>query len=164
MIGVAMAVPTESLLRRLVLALLAAGLAGLLAELVAMGHYEDWQQLIPIVTVALSLAAILWLAAAGSATSLRVLRLLMVALILAGAAGMFFHFQGNREFQLEIHPDLAGWELVAKILHAKSPPALAPGVMAQLGMFGLVFVFRHPLLGQRNVPGSSPSSSTTLEA
>jgi hypothetical protein len=48
------------------------------------------------------------------------------------------------EFQLEVSPGLAGWELLRKALNAKAPPALAPGVMAQLGVLGLIYTFRHP--------------------
>jgi hypothetical protein len=70
----------------------------------------------------------------------------MLLVMLAGGVGILLHYQGNAEFQLDVNPDLAGWALFAKVLHSKAPPALAPGVMAQLGLLGLIYTFRHPAL------------------
>jgi hypothetical protein len=33
------------------------------------------------------------------------------------------------------------WVLVEKVLRAKAPPLLAPGMMLQLGLLGLAYVF-----------------------
>jgi hypothetical protein len=40
-----------------------------------------------------------------------------------------------------IDPAMDGWTLTKKIFHAKAPPALAPGLMIQLGLIGLAFTF-----------------------
>ena len=48
------------------------------------------------------------------------------------------------DFQLEANPDLAGWALIKKLLRAKAPPALAPGVLVQLGLLGSIYGYRHP--------------------
>ena len=69
--------------------------------------------------------------------------------MVAGAIGITLHYQGNVEFQLEVHPELSGWALFANVLHAKAPPALAPGVMAQLGFLGLIYTVKHPALRDR---------------
>ena len=58
------------------------------------------------------------------------------------------------EFQLEVQPELSGSTLLWKVLQAKTPPALAPGVMAQLGLIGLAYAYRHPAIAQ---------GATTLE-
>jgi hypothetical protein len=137
---------TESLLRGLILALLTFGLLGLTAELVALGHYEDSWQLVSLILNVLALAVIGWHAVGGGAPSLRVFQVVMAALILAGALGILLHYRANVEFQLEIDPTMSGWPLLAKALHAKTPPALAPGAMVQLGLMGLIFAFRHPAL------------------
>ena len=34
-----------------------------------------------------------------------------------------------------------GWELLEKVMRAKAPPLLAPGMMMQLGLLGLAYVF-----------------------
>ena len=67
--------------------------------------------------------------------------------MISGAVGMYLHFQVNMEFQLEMDPALTGMSLFRKAILAKAPPALAPGVMTQLGLIGLAYTFRHPALG-----------------
>ena len=61
-------------------------------------------------------------------------------------AGFYFHFQGSVEFKLESNPTLNGWQLFWAAMRSKAPPALAPGVMIQLGVIGLAFAYRHPAL------------------
>ena len=139
-----MTTPTESRLRRMLLALLAFGLAGIGFELVSFAHYEDAQQTIPLVTIGAALVTILWQAMAPSRASVRTFQIVMLVLVVTGAVGVVLHGQGNMEFQLEMDPSLSGWPLLSNILHAKSPPALAPGVMAQLGLLGLIYSYRHP--------------------
>jgi hypothetical protein len=46
------------------------------------------------------------------------------------------------EFQLEMDPSLQGVNLYRKAILAKTPPALAPGAMIQLGLIGLAYTFR----------------------
>jgi len=144
-----MAEDTERLLRRLILALLTFGLVALGGELLALGHYEDPWQLVPLGLLAASVVVIAWHVVAGSPASIQALRIMMVLVMVAGAIGITLHYQGNVEFQLEVHPELSGWPLFANVLHAKAPPALAPGVMAQLGFLGLIYTVKHPALRDR---------------
>jgi hypothetical protein len=51
------------------------------------------------------------------------------------------HFHGSAEFQLELNPSMSTWELVEKIVRAKAPPLLAPGMMLQMGLLGLAYVY-----------------------
>lgn len=146
----------ELQLRRLVLALLAFGLLAILFELLALGHYEDSWQFVPIVMIGLALANVGWYLAGGGATSVRVLRALMIAFVLIGGLGIALHYSGNVEFQREIDPTIGGWTLLLKVLHAKAPPALAPGAMAELGLLGLIYAFRHPAL--RGADGTDSST------
>jgi hypothetical protein len=141
-------VPTtiERQLRRFILLLLAGGLVALFGELLALGHYEDWKQFAPLTTIGVTLLAMAWHAVSGAAPSVRILQVVFILLLVTGAVGIILHYQSNVEFQLEVSPALAGWELVQKALNAKAPPALAPGVMAQLGLLGLIYTFRHPAL------------------
>ena len=145
----------EQQLRRFILILLACALVALLGELLALGHDEDALQYIPLAVIALTLAVIIWHTLAASEMSVRALQVMMVVLFASGATGVFLHYQGNVEFQLEMNPDMGGWELIRRALHAKAPPALAPGVMAQLGVLGLIYTFRHPALrGTAGQPGA----------
>ena len=134
----------ETRLRRMLLALLTFGLVGIAFELVSFAHYEDALQTIPLVTIGAALVSILWQVASPSRASIRFLQLAMVLLAVTGLVGIVLHGQGNMEFQLEMDPTLSGWPLLSNILHAKAPPSLAPGVMAQLGLLGLIYSYRHP--------------------
>lgn len=126
----------------MLLGLLALGMTGTTAELWFMGHHEDWWQIVPLAAMGTSTAVMVWLVLAWSAWALRVFRGCMVLLMLSGATGAVLHFRANMEFQLEMDPTLGGRALVSKVLHAKAPPALAPGNMALLGLLGLVGVWR----------------------
>ena len=71
--------------------------------------------------------------------------------------GVVLHFRGNMSFQLDMDPAMAGWDLFSKVMHAKAPPALAPGAMVQLGLLGLIYTFRHPAIEPAgDVPGRPP--------
>jgi hypothetical protein len=139
-------VPPDPLLtiRRWLLALVVLGLVGTGTELVLLAHYEDSAQLVPLFFIALTLVAIAGHLAVGGAGSLLLLRAMMCILVAAGLLGVVLHYRGSMEFQLEMDPTLSGWPLLVKVLHAKAPPTLAPGVMAQLGLLGLVYTYRHP--------------------
>ena len=136
-------------LRRFLLVLLLLGLAGIGAELVALAHYEDSWQLVPLALIALAFVVIGWHVVDGGAATVRLFRIVMVMFVAAGIAGIVLHYRGNLEFQLEIDPSQDYWTLFRKVIRAKAPPALAPGAMAQLGLLGLVYAFRHPALGRR---------------
>jgi len=130
--------------------LLALGLSGLLAELWLLGHVEEWRQWLPIAAIVAALATMVVMAVRPSAGVVKLFRVLMLGMVAAGVAGVWFHYRGNLEFQLEMDPAQHGLALMLKILHAKAPPALAPGVMAQLGVLGLVYTYRHPLLSEES--------------
>lgn len=147
-------VRSTSALRRFVLAVLTFGLFGVLADLLTLKHFEDSWQLVPILLIGLALGTIVWYLAGGGAASVRLLQVLMLFFIVAGVAGVILHYRGNMEFQLEIDPSQHGWDLFTKVIHAKAPPALAPGAMAQLGLLGLAYAFRHPAFGPRVAPES----------
>ena len=117
------------------------GMAGLLTELALIAHYEDATQWIPLALLAIAILALLIdLALARTWTQL-LLQLIMVLIVAAGALGVYFHFNGSREFQLEMDPQMRGTALVWHVLRAKSPPTLAPGSMMQLGILGLGYAY-----------------------
>jgi len=141
-----MAHPAHVVLRRIILAVFVLGVVGSSAELLLLGHDEDLKQFIPLVLSGVSLAILVWVAATGARPAFLAFRGAMALFIVAGVLGSWLHFQANREFQLEVDPSLAGWALLTEALQAKSPPALAPGVMVQFGLLGLAWTFRHPQL------------------
>jgi hypothetical protein len=114
------------LLRRWVLGVLVLGLAGTMTELVLLEHYEQVLQFVPLLLIVAAVAAIAW-------------QVMLFAL--AGFAGVAAHFRGSAEFQLDLNPSMSAWELVEKVMRAKAPPLLAPGMMLQMGLLGLAYVY-----------------------
>lgn len=135
--------------RRILLAVLLLGIAGILAELLLLAHYEDASQWIPLALCAVAILLCAVVALRPSRGSIRLFQLVMVLLILSGAVGVYLHYGATTEFQLEMDPTLSGFALFRKSIVAKAPPILAPGAMAQLGLLGLAYTFRHPTLTRR---------------
>jgi hypothetical protein len=135
---------TLSRLRQLLLALVAAGLAGTAVDLLLLNHVEDTLQFVPLAVIAVSLAALGWHGLASHEGSVRGLRVAMWLLTATAATGIVLHYRGNMEFQLEMDPSLGGFDLLMTVLRAKSPPALAPANLALLGLVGLAATYKHP--------------------
>jgi len=121
--------------------ILALGLLGTIIELVLLEHYEQPAQFVPLVLIVAAVAALWWEFSRRDVASRRATQIVMVLFVLAGFVGFVAHFHGSAEYQLELNPDMSNWELLEKILRAKAPPLLAPGMMLQLGLLGLAYVF-----------------------
>jgi hypothetical protein len=149
---------TLAIIRTLLLALLTLGMLGTAADLLLLQHYEDFWQTPPLVliSVALVLLALIWTGASRGA--LVTFACLMSLFIMSGIAGILLHYSGNLEFQREIDPAQHGWPLFMAVMRAKAPPALAPAVMIQLGLLGLLYVYRHPALTSAAPPTRAPLS------
>jgi hypothetical protein len=128
-------------LRLWVLGVIVLGLVGTMTELILLEHDEQALQFVPLILMVLGAAVLAWYATAKSTASLRTLQIVMGLFVLSGFAGMAAHFNGSAEYQLELNPDLGTWELLDKIVHAKAPPLLAPGMMMQMGLLGLAYAF-----------------------
>ena len=135
----------ERSVRRLLLWILLLGMAGTLAELFLLGHTESWTQLVPLVALAAGIAAAVACALWPGRRTLLVLRGIMLAFVLAGAAGLYLHYRGNAEFELERHRNIRGMELFRRSMTGATP-ALAPGALILLALVGLVYVMDHPRL------------------
>lgn len=136
---------TLDVVRRVLLAILLVGLVGTTIELLLLKHDEGPAQVIPLVLIGIAFVAIAWHALDRGRGSLWVFRLTMVSFIVAGMVGMYLHYRANVEFQREVDPAIAGRELLVKAMTAKTPPALAPGSMSQLGLIGLAYAYRYPV-------------------
>lgn len=134
-----------SILRRGLLALLALGSAGLLSELILLEHFDEPIQWAPVVLLTLTLASIVWHWIHGGKTSLRFFQVVMFLLIVAGLLGIILHFKGNLEYEKELNPDSGGLSFLIDVLRGDYP-ALAPGTLAQFGLLGLLYAYRHPVL------------------
>ena len=136
-----------ALVRRLLLVLVGLGCIGLGAELVLLEHYDEWQQFIPLIALAAGLLSLAAVAFRATRVSVRVFQLVMLAFVVAGALGVYLHYSGNVEFELEMDAEMAGLALVWSALRGATP-ALAPGALAQIGLLGLIAMVRHPALGE----------------
>jgi uncharacterized membrane protein len=129
------------LLRRWLLAILVLGLLGTVTELVLLEHYEQPTQFVPLILIVAAIAVLAWEFRRHDLASRRAVQIVMALFVLAGFVGFVAHFYGSAEYQLELNPDMSNWELLEKVLRAKAPPLLAPGMMLQLGLLGLAYVF-----------------------
>ena len=126
-------------LRRFLLLILVLGLCGTAAELILTGHTESAWQWTPLILIALLLPALGWNASSPAGAASHTLRAILILFLVSGVVGTVLHWRGKMEFQAESNPKLSGWELFRKSAESKSPPALAPGVMIQLGLLGLAY-------------------------
>ena len=131
-------------IRPLLLAIFLLGILGAGSELFLLGHYEDPWQLVPLGMIGLSLVVLAVRLFRNDARVLRVFQVLMLMFVAAGALGIYLHYQSNVEFELEMNPAAAGWELIRESLSG-AMPALAPGTMAYLGLIGFLYTWRHPI-------------------
>ena len=137
---------TLVIIRRVLLAILVIGMAGSTIELLFLKHVEEATQLIPLVLLGLAFISVGWHVARPSVSSLMTLQITMVLFVAAGLIGMVLHYQANVEFQHEMDKSLSGMPLFWKVMAAKAPPALAPGSMSQLGLIGLAYAYRYPVV------------------
>lgn len=147
------AAATLSALRAFLLALLLAGCAGTLAELVLSDHTDDLWQRVPVALLAVGLLVGGTVALRRRRAVLWTLRAVMVLFVASGFVGAYLHYSAKAEFALERHPDLGGFALFRESLKGSSPPLLAPGAMIGLGLIGLAWTFRQPAL-RSTTPGS----------
>jgi hypothetical protein len=137
---------TLAVIRRLLLGALAVGVLGTTGELILLRHIDQPAQWIPLVFLGVAMPVLIWHAAAPSAASVRVLQGLMLAFIALGMIGVGLHYDGNVEFERELHPDERGWTFIRKTV-AGATPVLAPGSMVLLGLVGLAHAYHHPRSG-----------------
>ena len=156
-------------LRDFVLWLFVAGAAASAIDLVVLGHFEDARQRVPLVLLPAGLLVVAWHRIRPGYPGARLLQATMALFIASGVLGLWFHYSGNLAFELELHPSLAGWELLRETLSGATP-TLAPALMVQLGLLGLIHTYRHPILERRPIagrpavpgaPAGSPDAATS---
>jgi hypothetical protein len=136
---------TAQHLRSIVLFIMAFGVMGTVTELLLIGHYKALNQWPPLMLLGLTALGIIAMWQNPRPRLLRVFRWLMVVVAVSSFVGVYFHLQGNIAFKLETNPDLSWLLLLWKALES-GIPVLAPGMMAQIGLLGLAYTFRHPNL------------------
>jgi hypothetical protein len=145
-----------ALLRRLLLALAMFGMLGLTVDLFLLEHTESATQWIPFGVLAAGVASGAAVAVRPTRALLRVFQGVMALAVAAGLLGLYLHYSGNVEFELESDPSLGGLELFWLAVRGATP-ALAPAALAQAGLLGLLYTFRHPALRTPPAPADSPA-------
>jgi hypothetical protein len=135
-------------MRTILFVALLLGLIGTALELVLLGHVESRSQLIPLGLIFVGLAALAWYRMVGGAVATRAFQAVMILFMIAGAVGVGLHYDSNVEFEKEMYPTIEGMELFRQAA-AGAIPALAPGVMIQLGLVGLAYTqLPNPKIGE----------------
>ena len=132
-------------LRRVVLVLVLLGIVGLVVELILLEHYDDPWQWTPLVLLGVMLPVTVLVLLRPGHVAIRVFQAGMALFVLAGLLGLWLHYSGNVEFELERDAALSGWALFWDAMRGATP-ALAPAALTQLGLLGLAFAHRHPAI------------------
>ena len=144
-------------IRGFILLIFVAGSVGTGADLLLLGHFEDFWQWVPLVLLPLGLIVVAWQRADRGPRSTRILQGTSVLFLSSGVTGLWLHFTANAEFELEMYPSLGGWDLVREALTGATP-TLAPAAMIQLGLLGLTYTYRHPYL-EREPPATASGAA-----
>ena len=142
-------------IRRILLALFALGVIAATVELLLLGHTESTIQRVPLFALALAGVAAATVATWPGRWVVRGFRLVGAVMIGVGGLGLYMHYRSNVEFELEMEPSLHGTALASAALKGATP-ALAPGLMAHLGLLALVFTYRHPALEREDPNEEEP--------
>ena len=152
---------TATALRRILLALIFVSASAMLVDLLLLEHFENIWQWTPLAILAPVVVIVIGVARRPSRGWLVAFKASMWACIAVGLLGLFLHYRGNVEFELERDPSLGGWPLFWETIRGATP-AMAPGAMVQLGLLGLAFAFRHPGLRTFTTdaaPDAAPNST-----
>ena len=137
---------SSNALRRPLLGLLLFGLLGTAVELVLLRHDDDGWTILPFVVSAFAGIATLARLVRPVPASVRWLWIAMVLLVAEGVPHVGLHYAGGLEFQTEMDPTMSRSQRFWNVLHMPAPPALAPGILMQLGLLGLISTYRDPLV------------------
>jgi len=114
------------------------GSVGTGAELLLMEHTEGVWQNVPLILVAIGCSGLAVMAIKPGRAQLRAFQLVMALFVASGLTGLWLHYRGNVEFELELRPGSSGLELFRESMMGATP-ALAPGTMILLGAVGLAY-------------------------
>ena len=134
---------TLAAIRKLLLVALCIGVLGTIGELILLRHIDEVAQWLPLAALTTAVPILIWHGASPGQASVRTLQALMLVFIVLGLVGVGLHYNGNVEFERELHPDERGWQFLRKTV-AGATPVLAPGSMVLLGLIGLAHAYRHP--------------------
>lgn len=134
--------------RWFLLILAAAIFAGAPVELYFAEHTEETYQKIPFILCGIGLVVVGVVIIYPRRYTLWPARLAMVGIAVGSLLGMYFHINGNLEFELEIRPNATRSDVLMDALRGANP-LLAPGVLALAAMIVLIATYYHPALPKK---------------
>ena len=120
-------------LRQAILGAFCFMVVGTTTELYLLDHYEDVQQLIPLLCLGASLVLVIVLLVKPTAWVVRSFQVLLGLTALSGVYGACLHLRSNYEFEREMKPTAS--EALRESLSG-ALPSLAPGSMIVLALIG----------------------------
>ncbi|MDT0608239.1 hypothetical protein [Croceitalea rosinachiae] len=126
-------------LKQVILTALLFMLFGTALELYLLNHFEDIEQLIPLICIAISIVFIFLLFFKKSDGLVHIFKLVLAITALSGIYGAFLHLRANYEFELEMRPTANGWSLFLESMSG-ALPALAPCSMIVLALIGYSYL------------------------
>jgi hypothetical protein len=131
--------------RRIILAIVVASLIGIETELILLDHIKPVLQLVPVISIVLGVGSISWYAITRNARMMRIFQGTMFLCVFSGFLGIVLHLAFDIATVQKKDKTLQGYELLRAAVNSTAPP-LAPGAMIQIGLLGLAYTFRHPVL------------------
>jgi len=114
-------------------------LLGTAAELYLLEHFEDTWQLVPLLCIGVCLLLLIVLFFSKTRVWTGIFQLALVTTAISGLYGTYLHLRANYEFELEMRPTAAGWDLFRESM-AGALPALAPLSMVVLALIGYSYL------------------------
>ena len=111
---------------------------GTFIELLLLGHTESLWQVLPVFMLGLFICLLLLVFVNQTTILYKSIFWLSVIHLVLGFMGTIMHFQGNVAFEKEMYPSIGGWKLFSEAMTGATP-ALAPGSLMALAVFGLAF-------------------------
>jgi FtsH-binding integral membrane protein len=131
--------------RKILLVTSVASMAGAAVELILLNHLTPLLQLIPVMLIALGLGSLLWYGISRNTTSMRIFQGTMFLCVISGFLGIVVHIAFSAADATKKDKTLHGMNLLHAALTGVAP-ALAPGTMIEIGLVGLAYTYRHPVL------------------
>ncbi len=143
------AVTFEHQIRRFLLILVECLCVGTVIELWLAKHIKETNQLIPFVLCAAGFASVLAVQVRPNRNTIRILRIVMVAVIVGSLLGGYLHLESNINFQVEMRPNASAVDSFFASLMGTAP-LLAPGMLGLGGVLALAATYYHPVMGKRS--------------
>ena len=140
---------TLQIVRRILLMTLIGSMIGVEIELFLLDHLKPVMQLVPVLLMAFGLAVIGWYGITRNPASMKVFQATMGVCIATGVLGIFVHLGFSATEAAKKDKTLQGFPLIRAALTGIAPP-FAPAALIEIGLVGLAYTFRHPVIADKD--------------